>query len=154
MNEAIIHNFNTRLRPGDVLYILGDFTLGSRLVRVAQLFNTIKCKDIRIIPGNHDREWLKKYSNFLEKDESDPNITILKDIETLKYKDYTFTLCHYPIERWYQCHRDNSLHLHGHTHNTARVIPKRWDVGVDANNFQLVSIEEVISKYLEQKINK
>ena len=53
-------------------------------------------------------------------------------------------LSHYPLLRWDRMHY-GSFMLHGHVHGTLPFDPnvKRYDVGVDSNNFEPISFEEI-----------
>lgn len=58
---------------------------------------------------------------------------------------------HYPMVEWPKS-RHGSVHLHGHQHNKSDYNErmrkegiKRYDVGVDANDFKPVSINEILN---------
>lgn len=77
----------------------------------------------------------------------------VQEILNLKIGKKLIVLSHYPMEQW----RDMDLgawHLHGHCHGT---LPKsefkRIDVGLDATEFKVLSIED-ISNIMYTKINK
>ncbi len=53
MNRTLIQNWNERVEPEDTVFVLGDFSLGSREL-VAQTRQKLKGKII-FIRGNHDR---------------------------------------------------------------------------------------------------
>ena len=136
MNEAIIKNFNEILMPNDTLYILGDCGFGCK-----QQIEQIKGKKILIV-GNHDE--INDIKNVFEE------VTVYKK---LKYNHKHFILFHYPILEWDGKYH-NTYHLHGHQHNTADYNTEniennilRYDVGVDANNYKPISIEEIITKF-------
>ena len=60
--------------------------------------------------------------------------------------DNLFVLCHYPLQSWHGLNK-GVIHLHGHVH-----LPehrkfgngKKMDVGVDGNNMDPYSIDEII----------
>lgn len=59
------------------------------------------------------------------------------------------SLMHYPMMEWPKSHY-GSVHLHGHMHNYSDYNLKqkmegifRYDIGVDANNYCPVSMEEI-----------
>ena len=61
-----------------------------------------------------------------------------------------FVLFHYPIAEWTDFYK-GAIHLHGHQHNPMvynhqqkQAGVKRYDVGVDANIYKPVCIEDVI----------
>lgn len=126
MTELMIQRWNDRVKPGDTVHHLGDFSFGS----VAQTEDVLKRLNgnIELKLGNHDsrniREGrLRHYFNSV------------KLYEVIKLGDQRIAMMHYPIESWDQMHR-GTIHLHGHIHgddhHECRVIANRVDVGVDA----------------------
>ena len=72
----------------------------------------------------------------------------VQDYKLLGENKRKFVLFHYPIYEWDGYYK-GYYHLHGHVHNPApNFLPwaKAFDVGVDANNYFPVSIEEIIEK--------
>lgn len=142
MNETIIKNYNKRVKSNDFCYILGDI----------MMYNTEYARECLnrlnghkyLINGNHD--FFKNDSVIFE---------WIKDYFKLRWNHKKFILCHYPFVSW-----DGSEHgsycLHGHQHNKPEYNIqqraagiKRYDVGVDANEFKPVSIEEIIRFFEE-----
>jgi len=142
MDGEMISRWNEVVGPDDTVYHLGDFTLGPDIVRYAANLNG----HIRIIPGGHDKRWLKRYDGSL------PNLGVLDWLVIFGMPGYKITLCHYPLLSWEQSHR-GMPHFHGHCHGTigrmgasgdrqlppGRVIGRRVDVGVDCWDFYPVS---------------
>ena len=65
------------------------------------------------------------------------------------WNNQKFVLFHYPIAEWADYYK-GAIHLHGHQHNTpayniqqAEAGIRRYDVGVDANDFKPVSIDAI-----------
>lgn len=144
MNVALIKNWNKKVMPNDEVYIVGDVTMkGPELaMKVLKQLNGRKY----LIRGNHD--------NFVDKAGFDQSIfEWVKDYHRLVYQNEQIILFHYPIEEWDQMFR-GSIHLHGHQHNgsdynfnnAAKGI-RRLDVGVDANNYAPVSIDDVFAYF-------
>ncbi len=154
MNDSLISNWNERVKKNDTVYYLGDFTLGKNASDyISKLNGTIK-----FIAGGHDNNWLRKLARpeyrILSKHE------LLQPIHIITYP-VKIVLCHYPMLSWEQSHY-GSIHLHGHSHNTlgtitnsgdTRIHPenggkqgKRMDVGVDAQDYFPISIDEVIER--------
>lgn len=146
MNEALIHNWNKRVGEDDEIYILGDLTFKGPVV--AREFLSRLCGKKYFIRGNHDR--------FLKNEESIQDLFVwIKDYHELLYKERRFILFHYQISSWNHFYR-KSIHLHGHQHNTMEYNISnrenkllRYDVGVDANDFAPVSIEEIMEFFKE-----
>lgn len=141
MNETIIENCRRALKPKDDLFILGDVSL-KPYDYVFPYLDKIPGK-IHIIPGNHDR-WINKY-----KSSPTGKIIIHDAIHIVRENKIAIFLCHYPMRRWYQCHRD-TIHLYGHVHGNLDGHNRSLDVGVDCWDFKPVSLSTIIEK-LEEK---
>ncbi len=139
MNKTIIDNYNKIVTNKDTVYILGDCGF-----KPEEQLKQLKGKKI-LIKGNHDK--LKDIQNCF--------INIYDYLE-IQYNHQKFCLFHYPIAEW-NGYFNNSYCLHGHQHNKPEYNLNNknknfrcYDVGVDANNFTPVSIDEIITffKYL------
>ena len=148
MNKTIIDNINAVVKQDDTLYILGDICHRISIEKGDELINQIKCKNKILIKGNHDKNWNR--SLFTE----------IRDFKEISYsqgdKHYSISLMHYPMLEWPKSFH-GSIHLHGHCHNKPEYNQRmkkegtrRYDVGVDANNFKPVSITEIL-KFIEEK---
>ena len=79
----------------------------------------------------------------------------MKEGMTVSLNGKYFTLMHYPMLSWPKKER-GSIQLHGHIHarmdynekNRAEGI-KRYDVGVDANDFYPVSVDSIMDFFGE-----
>ncbi len=99
-----------------------------------------------LILGNHDANIekstyfgeIKQIKNFTFNSPSYPNIHIV--------------LCHYPIASW-ERKVHGSWMLYGHTHNRFQNNGLSFDVGVDAQNYYPISLEEVIDKITKLSLN-
>ena len=116
----------------------------------------ISCTRVHLIKGNHDRD----YSN-------DGFFSTVQDYKELKTEYGKFILFHYPIMEWNASHY-GSVHLHGHIHSTGEYNTTNrsrryrdrfedghavkdpelglriYDVGVDANGYRPVSLQEIV----------
>lgn len=146
MNKALLDNFNNVLGVDDTLYILGDVAMGRDKSQTAASFlRQLKCKDVHLIQGNHDPKehqymldaGFKSVSDYLE-------IPVSSKVGAV--------LSHYPMLSWNGSCRGH-LMLHGHIHsqgssynetNRENAI-RRYDVGVDANDFCPVSLDEIVA---------
>ena len=144
MNEKLIQNWNSVVKPDDDVFILGDVTMKGPSMAFDVLCRLTGKK--YLVRGNHDR--------FLEKDtwhDYDYVFEWVKDYFELEYLNHYFILFHYPIAEWNGKHR-GSVHLHGHQHNfevynyqQKHLGIRRYDVGVDANHFMPVSADSILS---------
>jgi calcineurin-like phosphoesterase family protein len=126
MDEEIINRWNVTIKSNDIVYHLGDFSMGDPRKYYSQLNGTVY-----IIPGSHDKDLKKLDSKF-----------ILLPLYTLKYNKELFILCHYALRTFYHSYY-GTFQLYGHSHGK---LPKRgraMDVGVDTNNFYPYSIDKI-----------
>lgn len=142
MDEALIANWNARVKGGDVVYHLGDFALVHQ-DKVEPYVRRLNGQ-IHLVFGNHDR-FLKSRGRAFGFAWIGP----YKRIEVGKQK---IVLCHYPFLTWHGSHR-GSWSLHGHCHGTLPrdMTQKRLDVGVDPNGYRPLSYDEVRVKMDEVK---
>lgn len=138
MNKTLINNWNSWVNKNDTIYILGDIAFKMKVEEVNQLIKKLNGKKI-LIRGNHD----KKYDESLFEE--------ICDFKVIKYNGFVFSLMHYPLLEWPHFFHQG-IHLHGHQHNHKDYNLKmreegirRYDVGVDANEYRPISIEEILA---------
>lgn len=131
MNNQLIINWNKKVKPTDIIYCLGDFCFKCSYIEARGIFNQLNGRKI-LIRGNHD-----KISEKLPWDE----VYTYKEIDDNKR---FVVLFHYPIEEWNGYYR-NSYHLYGHTHKDLSEKGNRFHVGVDTNNFEPKTLDELIA---------
>ena len=143
MDEALIRNWNVKVKPEDIVYHLGDFSFGPAKKYADRLNGTIN-----FIRGNHDkplevylREEKKLYSH-------------IKDVAAIFVDKQQFFLSHYAHRVWPKSHR-GTWHLYGHSHGTLPDDPNSlsFDCGVDCHNYEPISFEEV-AKIMAKKTFK
>ena len=149
MNDVIIKRWNAVVGENDDVYILGDFTLTKSKDKVLSFISQLNGK-IHFLRGNHDA-WMKHFTNG--------ELDIVGDYHEISYNDRQFILSHYPFAEWNHFYR-GAYHLHGHQHNSEdynfdNIMNgfRRFDVGVDANGFIPVSIEDIINAF-ERRTNE
>lgn len=140
MDKAMIQRWNEKVKPGDIVYHLGDFSFrkkGETLGIIRRLNGAI-----RLVKGNHDKivkgevlrafDWVKEY------------------YETTGPDKVKIVLCHYAFTVWNKSHY-GAWNLHGHSHGsltTTRDI-KQMDVGVDTNDlypYSMADVERIMAK--------
>ncbi len=137
MDEAIISNWNERVKDEDEVYILGDVSLALGPVPLKYV-SRLKGRK-HLIRGNHDtgldnqEDWFKcleSVEDFYEIDDGETHIL----------------LSHYPM-----IYNLRGYMIHGHLHNTAgdaynilRNLPRVLNCGVDINGFKPVTLAELI----------
>ena len=178
MNDAIVNAINSRVGEDDILYHLGDWSFGG-WKNIYEFRKRIKCKNIHLILGNHDEHIQKdKFFPHLVKDKygliseiedtlkhrelgmlkhqfdvtARDFFTSVSKLETITIGKIKLVLCHFPLEEW-ELMDSGSLHLHGHCHGSLETSPFRMeDVGLDAQNFNVLSSDEVIEMLKQRPI--
>jgi len=155
MNQVLIANINATVEKDDELWILGDFSYRINKEEARLLRKQIKCKHVHLVYGNHDKNY-----------EGTGTFQSTQYYKELKTEYGKIILFHYPIADWNAKHY-GSIHLHGHIHSTGEYnqrnaerkadelfteghtakdasIPYRiYDVGVDANHYMPVSLDDI-----------
>lgn len=113
MNEELIARWNAKVRPGDIVYVLGDMIWKTEHCTAAELIKKLNGTKI-LIKGNHDR--------FLHNADAKKCFAAIKDYEDIHVKlidgtDRRVIMSHYFIP-FYNGHLYNAIHLHGHSHVT------------------------------------
>ncbi len=135
MNEAMVQRWNEVVRPGDLVYSLGDFCLGDEEDAVKYAKRLIGQK--YLVYGNHDKR-LRKNKDF------NAQWIWQKDYAKIEVGNQKIILCHFPFLTWDGSHKGN-WNLHGHSHGSLPDDPNalRLDVGVDCWDYYPVSFEEL-----------
>ena len=105
MNEALIENWNSVVKPEDLTWILGDFCLGGSEQWASYLKRLNGAKGLII--GNHDdREAVEAVKDFF---------TDVAEYREITDNGRNVVLCHYPI-LGFRDHYFGWFHLYGHVH--------------------------------------
>ena len=108
MNNAIIENWNSRVKTDDTVYILGDFIWAKE--SEWPYFVGLLAGNKVLIRGNHDpRQFSRTVRNMFG------DITNLKEI---KDDGKHVVMCHYPIPFFRAGFSDTAYMLYGHVHRT------------------------------------
>lgn len=144
MNGELVDRINECVGKDDYLFHLGDFAFGG-IEAVSDFREQINCKNVHLVLGNHDWRFNTDNGELKSLFSSVQEYLFLTvfDIESTKHR---FVLCHYPIASWNgMCH--GVIHLHGHLHLPPHLrlhSNMSMDVGVEGNNFEPISINEVL----------
>lgn len=134
MNEKLIENWNAVVKPGDIVYHLGDVTIGAKGA-VGPLLARLNGSK-RLVVGNHDDipflsrgGWFKKVMMWRV------------------FPEYNMLLTHVPVH-------ESSIHerivvaggvnVHGHIHNNDSPAGPYKCVCVEHTNYTPVHIEEIL----------
>lgn len=156
MNDRLIKNINSRVGKNDRLYILGDISMHIPAEKANSLIKKINGRKYLIL-GNHDV--------IGQKDECKYDLSLFEWIGPylrISSHDLNIIMMHYPLMSWPRMAR-GAVMLHGHIHSDASYNEqnqqngiRRFDVGVDANNYKPVSVYELkqmLAKTAEREDN-
>lgn len=130
MNACLIDAWNSRVRPGDTVWFLGDFAMKASPEECQAFFarlNGVK----HLVRGNHDGKrvldlpWASQH-----------------DFVQVTVDGVRLFLCHYAARAWPGVWR-GAIHLYGHTHGTLPPTRQSCDVGVDAWAYRPVTLDEI-----------
>jgi len=127
MDEALIRNWNSVVKPDDIVYHLGDFALGLHDGdRVRSIFSRLAGRKFLVL-GNHD---------YRNQNQVHPVIAGLgweqppcQQMETNDEGQRVF-LSHYACRTWPGI-RKGAFHFYGHCHGKLPGLGRSRDVGVD-----------------------
>lgn len=159
MNETLIENWNRVVGEDDLIFCLGDFSLGRETdtLDVLQRLNGHKV----LIKGNHEKSVMKK---DYTRNEFNGGIYDLLEIKVNDdevsdgFQD--IVLCHYTMMTFNKSHRGAWQlfgHVHGNLDGDPRLSPNQFDVGVDSHNFTPIGyqeVKEIITKNNLEKIKQ
>jgi calcineurin-like phosphoesterase family protein len=151
MRRVLMQKWNDRVGPRDLVYVLGDFTMGKPdfAKRVLGGLNGEK----HLIIGNHDRSAAKMIEAGFA--------SVNKEME-YQLGPYLVDMSHYPYcndmkelgyEDKFAARRPKDRGrwlLHGHCHIAWKVRGRQVNVGVDVWDYAPVSQEELIAFIKEQ----
>jgi len=150
MNEALTRNWNEVVRPEDVIFHLGDFAMGQRVLHKGFLerLNGYKV----LIQGNHDGTGKK----MLEMGWNEVNLN-----RTMSWGGKTFYMAHVPPrevdvypDRFYHKEFTQSAPAHdywlcGHVHEKFKRRRNVINVGVDIWDYKPVTLAQLMTAEAE-----
>lgn len=132
MDATMIFNFNSIVSEGDIVYHLGDFAFKDAPPYLQQL------KGIHhLILGNHDYKRLPSIKRA--------GFSSIQDVLYLRENGLRIFLSHYPHRAWRNS-LHGAFHLFGHCHGNMPNYYRSMDVGVDANKFFPLSLDDIIER--------
>ena len=159
MDEELIRRWNNKVDKGDLVYVLGDLIWKSANNEALSILKRLNGQII-LIKGNHDR--------FIKNATAKNALAGLKDYDDIcvALADGTTRRCilsHYFMP-FYNGHRYNAIHLHGHSHKTEEhylelgIIkaikdngyePQIYNVGCMHWDYAPVTLDEILRRYGE-----
>lgn len=133
MNEVMIENWNSVVKPGDRIYHLGDVFFGSReeFKKLWPRLNGSK----RLIVGNHDDIKFLSSGGFFKK------VYMWR-----MFTEHNFVASHVPLHpnSLYRHKKQKWLkNVHGHTHRNGPSDPNYRSVCVEMTNYTPVHLDEL-----------
>lgn len=117
MNQYMIEKWNSKVKGGDQVIVLGDLFWSSKAEEVNAILNRLNGK-ICLVEGNHDNKWLKKEGVNLGRFEW------IKSYAEFDDHGNNVVACHYPVfcyNHQYLKNDDGSARtfmMYGHVHNS------------------------------------
>ena len=108
MLEALVANWNARVRDKDTVYILGDFIWGKES-GWADVVRRFRGKKV-LIRGNHDPKTFTP--------ETAARFAGIYDYLEITDAPYKVVLCHYPLLAYVHDFSAKGVMVYGHVHNT------------------------------------
>jgi len=137
MNRTLLANYNAFVSKNDTVYILGDICHHMPVEAANEIIRKMNGTKY-LVSGNHDKGYDPKL--FAE----------IRDFMTVSLNGVYFALMHYPMLSWPK-KNSGSIQLHGHIHARADYNIqnrdegiRRYDVGVDANDYYPVSLNTIL----------
>jgi calcineurin-like phosphoesterase family protein len=160
-DETIIKNWNATVGPNDIVFVLGDITMGSDRKSGLEKINRLNGK-IVICRGNHDTD--NKMSDYWNEcrniDQRLMNHETYANI--IKIGKWSFYVCHYPTfigDFNFIKPGHKKFCLHGHTHSEDKFQFLQYccyNVALNAHNNCPVNVKVIQSDLIEemQKLRK
>jgi calcineurin-like phosphoesterase family protein len=157
----MVDNINAVVGENDILFHLGDWSFGG-FEQIEIFRSQLICKNIHLVLGNHDhhiendkngvRSLFSSVSQFI------PELLVKREIPNSKgmIERFRFCLFHYPIASWIDMNQ-GVIHLHGHVHLSKHLRlgqGRSLDVGMDGNDMNPLSLDDVIRLVKNQPIRK
>jgi calcineurin-like phosphoesterase family protein len=134
MDEAMVNNWNSVVRPNDTVYHLGDVVINRRALQILDRLNGSK----RLILGNHDIFDHSDYTKYFKRLHG-------------SHKLNNLLLTHIPV------HVDSVpkwalANVHGHIHAQDVNHPLFYNVSVENINYTPISLEDLQQKICNKQI--
>lgn len=113
MDDKIIKNWNSVVKPEDTVYILGDFAMRKNGQDVYLNYMKALAGNKILILGNHD------FRSFSKEQKRNAGIVEVCDYKEVRENDGFLVICsHYPILFYRRAYDIKTYHFCGHVHRT------------------------------------
>lgn len=139
MNDAIIMNHNSIVKPGDNFYFLGDLCFSKRPEYFLEQLNG----NLHFIKGNHDhRDTVKIFQRYG---------VYLGEQKKIKINQQEIVLNHFAMRVWDKMHH-GTWHLYGHSHGSLPDDPNSLSFDIGCMNFDYKPLEfEQVKQIMDGK---
>jgi calcineurin-like phosphoesterase family protein len=131
MDALLIERWNATISPDDEIWHLGD--VARRAADVPALLARLHGRK-HLVRGNNDPEGTAAAHGW----------SSVQDYAELEVEGRKLILCHYPFRSWNGQGR-GAINLHGHSHGRLKPMPRQFDVGVDAQGFAPVRLDQLLA---------
>lgn len=135
MNERMIENWNRVVKPGDIVYHLGDVYFGDAM-QADKILSRLNGRK-RLIVGNHD-------------DVKDKGI-LIKHFQKISmwrmFKEHKVVLTHTPIYLGADETRKYDFNIHGHIHRNRIQDDRYFNVSVEMINYTPQPLHKICEKF-------
>lgn len=131
-DAALVAAWNAVVGPDDTVWHLGDFALGPPPERVAALLDRLQGRKHLIVGNNDGPATLAA-----------PGWALVAHYAEIEIAERRLVLCHYAFRTWNGLGR-GAINLHGHSHGRLKPIPRQYDVGIDAQGLNPVTLDQIL----------
>lgn len=137
-NEEIIKRHNSIVLPDDIVYVLGDCSLGTNIEENIEYIKSMNGKKYLAI-GNHDSDAkIKAYKEA----------NLFEDIQfayRIRFKKYEYLMTHYPTLVSNGEDPKPVWNIHGHDHDFTifHDYGHNYDVCMEAHNCYPISLDQI-----------
>ncbi len=146
MNECLVHNWNSVVKPGDKVYHLGDVAMGKGYTEgLGELMNQLQGSK-RLIVGNHDDiPFLSKGGWF-------------KKVQLWRvFTEYNLLLTHVPVHESSIHERivvNGGVNVHGHIHTHNSPAGPYFNACVEKHAYTPIHLEDIVAQCQKLRGNK
>jgi calcineurin-like phosphoesterase family protein len=146
MNDCLVENWNSVVKPGDKVYHLGDVAIGVGAYEgIGSLLSKLHGSK-RLIVGNHDDiPFLSKGGWF-------------KKVQLWRvFTDWNLLLTHVPVHEGSIHERivvAGGVNVHGHIHNNDSPAGPYFNACVEKHGYTPIHIEEIVAQCKKLRSNK
>ena len=138
-DNHIIASINRVVDSQSNLYVLGDLGFHRNLDNLRKYLSRIKCRNIHIVIGNHDR-----MTDLITLRREGVILDVQQKIIVQKNKK-SIVCFHYPMREWEGYYR-GYYHAFGHCHGTQPPYEKSMDVGVDSIGYEPIEFDDLVER--------